>query len=53
MTMKKQYLVPQSESVLLPSKAVLLYVSEGDPNTDPADAPTRKFAPSYDHGNLV
>ena len=52
--MKKQYLVPQSESVLLPSKAVLLYVSEGGPTPGvDGEAPTRKFAPSYDHGNLV
>lgn len=52
--MKKQYLVPQTDLVLFPAESVLLYVSTGDPNQYPADAPARKeFTPSFDHGNLV
>lgn len=51
--MKKEYNAPQVDTVIIPCQAVMLYVSEGDPNDNPADAPTRKFAPSYDHNNMV
>lgn len=53
--MKKQYFVPQTDSVLYLAQSVLEYVSKAGPvpGVD-ADAPARKeFTPSFDHGNLV
>lgn len=53
--MKKAYMSPLADIVLLPATPVLLDVSEAPsiPGVD-ADAPARKeFTPSFDHNNLV